>query len=166
MCRRCATDHQLVYYLCVPDELLRGQVRVPSDHLGRLPRRHLLQHIHFLFDFVYISPMTTSSDKPEGAQAISEQQKNIAKALVESAGQSAAIPHYYFNGMIVAQGTSDVTLILQLNNQPVAALNCSFTIAKTLSQALDKGIKQLETIAGTKIMTVDDITRFHAKTKS
>ena len=87
------------------------------------------------------------------------------RALVESAGQTASIPHFYFNGMILAQGTADMTLILQLNNQPVAALNCSFTIAKTLAKGLDKAVNNLETVAGREIMTVDDIARSFSKAK-
>ena len=86
--------------------------------------------------------------------------------LVNSAGQSASLPHFYFNGMIVAQGSADVTLILQLNNRPVAALNCSFTTAKTLAIALGNGIKHLEEIAGREIMTVDDIVQLSTKVKA
>ena len=93
---------------------------------------------------------------PEGITA-------SVKALIDSAGQSASIPHFYFNGLIMAQGTGDVTLILQLNNQYVAALNCSFTVAKTLAQTLTAGIQGLEKLSGREIMTVNDIARLAAK---
>ncbi len=87
------------------------------------------------------------------------------RALVDSAGRSAAIPHFYFNGFVMAQGTGDVTFILQLNNQPVAAANCSFTVAKTLAKNLEQGISKLEGLAGREIMTVDEIARLLAQQK-
>lgn len=105
--------------------------------------------------------MATAPDKPERHTQLPEN----FRALVDSAGRSADIPHYYFNGMIMAQGAADVTIILQLNQQPVTALNCSFTIAKTLSQILSGGISKLEKATGREIMAVDDIVRSFAQMK-
>lgn len=65
----------------------------------------------------------------------------------------------------MAQGTADVTIILQLNQQPVAAVNCSFTIAKTLAQILSDGISKLENVTSREIMTVGDIVRSFAQMK-
>ncbi|MBI5290401.1 MAG: hypothetical protein HY872_00805 [Chloroflexi bacterium] len=64
----------------------------------------------------------------------------------------------YFNGYTIAMTPTDIVLVLMFNNQPVATLNTSPTIAKTLGKVLDALIKDYETRTGQKVLTLDEIT--------
>lgn len=64
----------------------------------------------------------------------------------------------YFNGFSMAVGAGDVVIALQLNGKPTLVLNTSYTVAKTLGEALTTIISQLEQKTGTKIMTTDVVT--------
>lgn len=86
-------------------------------------------------------------------------QENINK-VIETAISSAEIPKLYCNGFTVAIGTSDILVVLQNNQQSVAVLNISFTIAKTLVQKLNGLVGTIETASGNTIMTTDDLNRF------
>ena len=63
----------------------------------------------------------------------------------------------YFNGYTIATSLTDIVLVLLLNNQPIATLNTSLTIAKTLSKALDALIKDHETRTGQKVQSLDEV---------
>ena len=67
------------------------------------------------------------------------------------------VPKIYANGFTSGLGAGDVTLIFQLSQKPIAMLNMSFTLAKTLSQKLSKMILELEHDTGNTIMTTDEI---------
>jgi hypothetical protein len=73
------------------------------------------------------------------------------------AGLDADIPEIYFNGFVSGVGSGDLLLILQRDGKPVARLNTSFTLAKTLAIKLTGLIHNLEGSTGTKIMTTDDV---------
>ena len=55
-------------------------------------------------------------------------------------------------------GTGDALIILQQNSNPVAVLNFSFTVAKTLALKLGGLIKEVEDQADTIILTTDDFS--------
>ena len=63
----------------------------------------------------------------------------------------------YFNGFQLTLSNSDVSGLLMLNGQPTAAMNMSFTTAKTLSIALNEMINTLEKVTGREIMTNKEI---------
>lgn len=67
------------------------------------------------------------------------------------------VPKLYFNGFTVAIGSGDIVLMLQRNGEPLAVLNASYTVAKTLGAKLGGSIAVLESSTGNNIMTVDDI---------
>lgn len=48
-------------------------------------------------------------------------------------------------------------IVLERNGQPVAVVNASYTIAKTLSVLLGNAIAQLEELSGNSIMTTTEI---------
>ncbi len=91
----------------------------------------------------------------ERGQAIEGQ---IKKAL-----EDKEIPNIYFNGFITTVGIGDAMLVLTQNNEPVAILNMSYTLAKTLAQKVGGGIATLEQKSGNTIMATDDIKRFLAE---
>lgn len=65
----------------------------------------------------------------------------------------------YFNGFSLAIGTGDVMIALQKNGKHHLTLNTSYTVAKTLLNALEESIAQLEEKTGNKIMTVNEIAQ-------
>lgn len=80
-----------------------------------------------------------------------EHQKRIENALASD------VPHLYFNSFLNALGTSDMLLILERHGRPVAVLNTSYTVAKTLAHKLGQLIVDLEKKTGNTIMTTDDV---------
>ncbi len=82
--------------------------------------------------------------------------KNSATSRVEKAIK-ADVPKIYFNGFAIVPGTSDFAISLELNGQPAALLNCSYTISKSLAETIGTSISSLETLTGNEIMTNSDI---------
>lgn len=69
------------------------------------------------------------------------------------------VPHIHFNGFVNSIGTGDVIIVLESNNRPIAILNASYTVAKTLALKLGGLIHHLEEKSNNTIMTTDDITK-------
>jgi hypothetical protein len=63
----------------------------------------------------------------------------------------------YFNGFTVSVTSADIIIILQHNNIPVAFLNASHTIAKTLASQLMGVIETFQNDSGTEVLTLDDV---------
>ncbi len=83
--------------------------------------------------------------------------------IINIAVNSPDLPHLYANGFISVLGNGDTLLVLQQSGRPIATLNLSFTLAKTLVQKLGGIIESLETDSGNTIMTTDDMSRILAK---
>lgn len=83
--------------------------------------------------------------------------------IINFAVNTPDIPHLYANGFINAMGNGDTVLILQQNGKPIATLNLSFTLTKTLAQKLEQIIGKLEKDTKNIIMTTDDIGEALAK---
>lgn len=79
------------------------------------------------------------------------------KSKLISMSLSSDVPEIYFNGFSNALGLSDVLITLQRNGKPVATLNASYTVAKTLAILLNDLVQTLETKTGNTIMTVPDV---------
>lgn len=79
--------------------------------------------------------------------------------LQMGAPSAPTVPQLYVNGFKAGCSTADVFVVIQHNGNDTAVLNMSFTLAKTLAEALDKVIEQLEQKSGQKIMTADTIAR-------
>ena len=94
-----------------------------------------------------MSPDPTKIVKVEG-----EPKEQLAQAL-----QVPGIPRIYFNGFAMAVGTGDTILVLKNCEEPVAILNASYTVAKTLVEKLGAGISTLEEVSGNTIMTTDEV---------
>jgi len=76
---------------------------------------------------------------------------------VNNAVGNSEIPHIYFNGFVSTIGPGDVLIVLEQNNKPVATINTSYTVAKTMVAKLNGLINSLEVKTGNKIMTTDHI---------
>jgi hypothetical protein len=70
---------------------------------------------------------------------------------------NAGSDYKYFNGFSVAVAIGDVLISLNQNGKQPLILNTSYTVAKTLAQALTESISQLEEKTGNHIMTVNEI---------
>jgi hypothetical protein len=73
--------------------------------------------------------------------------------------EAGHIPEIYFNGFSISLGTGDILLVLNRNNKPVAALQASYTLAKTLAKSLTEIIEELERRTGNDIMTTHHVAR-------
>jgi hypothetical protein len=94
-----------------------------------------------------------------GAFVVDKQdEENPVQARIRVALQSD-IPNITFNGMVTSLGTGDVLVVLERNGHPVAVLNVSYTVAKTLSMLLGNTIAKLEELSGHPIMTTTEIER-------
>ena len=78
---------------------------------------------------------------------------------MQSVLEDDAVPQIYFNGFSCATSPGDVTMILARNGKPVALLNSSFTLAKTLATKLSGVMEGFEDVTSNKIMTTDDVTK-------
>lgn len=70
------------------------------------------------------------------------------------------VPRLYANGFNILMSNADVAILLLHNNAPEAALNLSYTTAKSLSKKLIEAITKLEEDSKQPIMTFDDIAEF------
>jgi hypothetical protein len=85
--------------------------------------------------------------------------------VIKFAVDSPDIPHLYANGFISAIGNGDTLLVFQQTGRPIATLNLSFTVAKTLVKKLGAIIEDLEKNSGNTIMTTGDLDEVLRKTK-
>lgn len=75
-------------------------------------------------------------------------------------GLQAGVPCFYFNGFYTGITTGDIVSILEQNGKPIATLNMSYTVAKTLSVILGNIIASIEEQSGRQIMTTQEIEKF------
>lgn len=93
---------------------------------------------------------------------MAEDSQNLDKRLNEAL-KDPQVQRIYANGFINALGIGDVMILLQNSKKPIAVLNLSYTVAKTLAIKLGALISQLEDSTGNTIMTTDDIDRSMSK---
>ena len=72
---------------------------------------------------------------------------------------TADVPHLSANGLAIGLGTGDIVIALEQNGRPIATLNCSFTVAKTIATLLGNVIADLEAMSGRPIMTTVEIDK-------
>jgi hypothetical protein len=78
---------------------------------------------------------------------------------VSSNRPTIVIPSIYFNGFAVELGPGDVTILLKHNDAPVGRLSSSYTVTKSLREALENVIGHLEQQCSTKIMSIDEVSK-------
>lgn len=90
-------------------------------------------------------------------EKIADKRKEAISTEIQKAVENKELPRLYFNGFATTLSTGDVMLVLKQNDEPVAILNTSYTVAKTLAQKLEGVIVILEDITGNTIMTTEQI---------
>src|SRR5689334_2592891 len=85
--------------------------------------------------------------------------KHGFEALLQEALDLPDEKKIYFNGFIVSMSPTDAVIVLQNNNKPIAYLNTTHTIAKTLANQLNGIIKNFEKDTKRKIPTLDQIVK-------
>lgn len=81
-------------------------------------------------------------------------QERTKKAL-----ENKEIPRLYCNGFVSITGSGDIAVILERNGDPVAIINLSYTLAKSLGINLLNTVSSFEDIVGRAILTTDDIIK-------
>jgi hypothetical protein len=82
------------------------------------------------------------------------------------ANKDPNVPKMYFNGFLTGMTNADVVMLTKLNNEPVAVLNFSLSVAKTLVRQLSQLIVRLEENSENEIMTIDVIDKALAKIRN
>lgn len=77
-------------------------------------------------------------------------------ARIESA-MSSGCPQFYFNGFVNATTLGDMVVVVEKNGSPVAVLNMSYTVAKSLSVALSGAIGQFEEATKRSMLTTNEV---------
>lgn len=72
---------------------------------------------------------------------------------------SSSVPRLYANSFIATLTTGDVMVVLEQNGAPVALLNLSLTVTKTLGAALSGVIANVETRMNQPIMTSSELEK-------
>ena len=85
------------------------------------------------------------------------------KEEVQKALSNPETSKIYANGFVNALGAGDIVVILKNADTPVAILNLSYTVAKTLAVKLGSVISELEKKTGNMIMTTDQINKAMSK---
>ena len=84
---------------------------------------------------------------------------------VKEALESEDIIKIYANGFANFFTNSDIGMIFSRNNKPIAVLNISLTLAKTLVEKLGHMINDFEKNTNIKILTTTDIEEKFLKKK-
>jgi len=75
----------------------------------------------------------------------------------DSANEAFDVSGVYFNGFQIALTNADISGVLLLNGQPQVILNMSYTTAKSLAQALEHLVSELEQVTARPIMVTKDV---------
>jgi hypothetical protein len=92
-------------------------------------------------------------------------QKPVQKPVIINPALEVNLPKIYFNGFKAGAGNADVVTILELNGRPIAILNSSFTLTKTLAQQLTTLVESIEKDSGNPIMTTSVVDEAFKKSK-
>ena len=95
-----------------------------------------------------------------------EKPKKDASEMINNAISDQEVPKIYANGFVTGVGNGDTLIVLQQNTKPIAVLNLSFTVAKTLALKLGNIIKEVEDKANTTILTTDDFSVVFSKNEA
>lgn len=69
------------------------------------------------------------------------------------------VPVLYANSLAVGVSSTDVNVVLMLDNQPQFRVHMSFTTAKTLERHLADAFKKLESATGHEIMVASEVEK-------
>jgi hypothetical protein len=87
-----------------------------------------------------------------------ETKRKQVTQLVEGAVADEKVPKIYTNGFALGFSNADVMIVLnRFGQRPVAVVNLSYTLAKTLAQRLGVLISEFESKAKQSMLTTDRI---------
>jgi hypothetical protein len=102
----------------------------------------------------------TEAATPKDKEASRPQQELLQAAL------RGPVPKFYANSFALAQGSSDLGIILLLNNQPVGIVHMSYISAKSLLSDLSAVIGHIEQATGQTIKTMNEVNAALEEIKS
>ena len=82
-----------------------------------------------------------------------------ARQALDLAIADPSVPQVYANGFSMGMTNADAFIVLQSFGRPVAVVNLSYTLAKTLSGKLDKMVRDWEEKTGQELQTTDSIEK-------
>jgi hypothetical protein len=83
---------------------------------------------------------------------------DATQVSLKAAIDSNDVPKIYANAFGIALTNADVVIVLQrFATNPVAVVNLSYTLAKTLSQRLGQAVAEFEKLIEQDILTTDRI---------
>ncbi len=88
-----------------------------------------------------------------------EQEADLINKRIIAGVENQDLPNISLNGFVCSLTIGDIVIVAERNKQPVAVINCSFTVAKTLAEKLNEIIGRLEARTGKSIMTTDYIVQ-------
>src|SRR5687767_14094391 len=97
-----------------------------------------------------------------------EPPKDITEQMLQAALENADVPKVYANGFGVGLSNADIFVVFQrFVPNPVAVVNLSYTLAKTLAQRLGRVVSEFERVIGEQnILTTDRIDDAFKKDKA
>lgn len=87
-------------------------------------------------------------------------------SILRKATEDPSLPRIYANGFSAGLGNADVVLVLQLQGKPIAVLNISYTLAKTLAQKIGGIVASFEQSIGQELVTTDKVDQKMKEKKS
>src|SRR4030067_760756 len=89
--------------------------------------------------------------------------ENYSLSRLHSASELPLEKKLYFNGFTVALSPIDCSIVLQHNDQTIALISTSHSIAKTLVSQLDSLLSDFEHKTGNVILKLDEINDLLSK---
>ena len=109
-------------------------------------------------------------DMAEDTQKQAEDRKNAkpdaAAALAAFAMADPSTARLYANGFTLGLTNADAYIILQQFGRPIAVVNMSYTLTKTLSEKLQKMVADWEAKTGETLQTTDSIEHAYETKKA
>ena len=85
---------------------------------------------------------------------------------IRAAIEDKEIPRLYFNGFNISLGNADVTMVLNLQNNPIMILSMSHNLAKTLVEKMGGVVSILEDKIDQRVLTTDQIAELMQTNKN
>lgn len=101
--------------------------------------------------------MATPEKKAVNGDPDAEPPKSPFTLKIDKALADASVPHHYANGFTNGSSSADVVILFERAGTPVATVNMSFALAKTLAQRLGQLVIEIEGAIGTEIPSTDTI---------
>jgi hypothetical protein len=103
-------------------------------------------------------PMIDTPNQPPPSAAQEQQQRILMQQALRG-----PIPRFYANQCLVAQTSSDLSIVMTSNGVPGGTLSMSYETAKSLVRDLAKTISNFENATGREVQTIEEISLAMAK---